>query len=160
LGKVSVGLNGKWSFDEFATIYEPSFYGRPSPQTMIGYSAISWEEGMFVRTVGSPYGEVEGWRYNKDGNWQMVGGFLTNNQVALIDSTTVPTKFAPYTTVKSSIFNDNTWPESVGYVELYTGHPSGRAGAYELVHGGVSIRRRTWNTNTSSWNAWISVALA
>ncbi|HHL1478056.1 TPA: hypothetical protein ACQ3CO_005474, partial [Klebsiella pneumoniae] len=135
LGKVRVAPSGLWEFEEFATKYESETYGRPSPTLMPGFSNITWEDGMTVKTYGSPYGEVEGWRYNRDGNWQMLGGYLTNNTVAMIDVSTVPSKFAPYTTVTSPIYNDASWPISNGAVTLYTGHPNGRAGAYEKIDG-------------------------
>ncbi|HHP5678300.1 TPA: hypothetical protein ACSC6F_005295, partial [Klebsiella pneumoniae] len=159
LGKVRVAPSGLWEFEEFATKYEDSTYGRPSPTLMPGFSNITWEDGMSVRTYGSPYGEVQGWRYNRDGNWQMLGGYLTNNTVAMIDASTVPSKFAPYTTVTSPIYNDASWPISNGAVTLYTGHPNGRAGAYEKVDGGTVIYRRTWNAALSGWNPWFSTSL-
>ena len=159
LGKVRVAPSGLWEFEEFATRYETETYGRPSPSLMAGFSNIVWEDGMSVRTYGSPYGEVEGWRYNRDGNWQMLGGYLTNNTVAMIDVSTVPSKFAPYTTVTSPIYNDASWPLSNGAVMLYTGHPNGRAGAYEIVEGGTAIYRRTWNATAGAWNPWFSTLL-
>ncbi|HHL1475235.1 TPA: hypothetical protein ACQ7GL_000053 [Klebsiella pneumoniae] len=159
LGRVRVAPSGLWEFEEFSTKYEDSTYGRPSPALMSGYSNITWEDGMSVRTYGSPYGEVEGWRYNRDGNWQMLGGYLTNNTVAMIDVSTVPSKFAPYTTVTSPIYNDASWPLSNGAVTLYTGHPNGRAGAYEVVDGGTAIYRRTWNATAGAWNPWFSISL-
>ncbi|HEJ0200158.1 TPA: hypothetical protein SLO79_001515 [Klebsiella pneumoniae] len=159
LGKVRVATSGLWEFEEFATKYESETYGRPSPTLMSGYSNIAWEDGMTVKTYGSPYGEVEGWRYNRDGKWQMLGGYLTNNTVAMIDVSTVPSKFAPYTTVTSPIYNDASWPISNGAVTLYTGHPNGRAGAYEKVDGGTVIYRRTWNATLSGWNPWFSTSL-
>ncbi|MFA1063597.1 hypothetical protein ACDI57_03680, partial [Klebsiella pneumoniae] len=159
LGKVRVAPSGLWEFEEFATKYESETYGRPSPTLMPGFSNITWEDGMTVKTYGSPYGEVEGWRYNRDGNWQMLGGYLTNNTVAMIDVSTVPSKFAPYTTVTSPIYNDASWPISNGAVTLYTGHPNGRAGAYEKIDGGTVIYRRTWNAALAGWNPWFSTSL-
>lgn len=161
LGKVSVGIDGKWILEEFATKYDASTLGKPSTSLLPGYQFITWEEGMVVKTVGSTYGEVSGWRYNKDNNWQMIGGYLTNNMVSMIDSTTTPLIFAPYTTIKSPVYNDSSWPESLGSVELFTGHVNNRAGAYEIFNASsTKIYRRTWNTNTSAWNSWFSVTLA
>ena len=155
LGKVRVALNNIWEFEEFATTYNTSDYGRPSPALMTGYSNISWTEGMFVRTVGSPYGEVRGWRFNKDGNWQMVSEVISNNMVAIIDSTTLPSAFTPYCTIKSPVYNDASWPAAFGAVTLYTGHPNNRADAYEeFVSNTGDVYIRTWNTNTSSWNSF------
>lgn len=159
LGKVRVAPSGLWEFEEFATKYESETYGRPSPTLMPGFSNITWEDGMTVKTYGSPYGEVEGWRYNRDGNWQMVGCYLTNNMVGLIDPTTVPMKFAPYTTITSPIYNDAAWPINFGTITMYSGHPNGRSGAYQKIDGGTVIYRRTWNASASGWNPWFSTSL-
>lgn len=156
LGLVSVDLSGNWRFDEFSTVWDSTTYGKPSASTMTGYSNIVWVDGMFVGTKGSPYGEVQGWRYNKDGNWQMVGGTVVNNMVSIISSSSVPTSFTPYCTVRSPIYNDSTWPESYGVVDFYTGHPNSRATAFQTFNGiGNNVYRRTWNTNTGAWNAWV-----
>lgn len=161
LGKVSVGVEGKWILEEFSTVYDSTTLGKPNNSLLPGYQYITWEEGMFVKTTGSAYGEISGWRFNKDNNWQMVGGYLTNNMVSMIDTTTTPLSFAPYTTIKSPIYNDSLWPESLGAVEMFTGHPNNRAGAYEIFNAAsTKIYRRTWNTNTSAWNSWFSVTLA
>lgn len=156
LGKVQVSnTTGLWEFLDYATVYETNTFGKPSATTFSNYSLVTWLPGMIVKCVGSPSGSVSSWVYNSNNDWQMIGETVTNNMVSLITATALPTIIAPYTMMTSPIYNDSSWPENNGYVYLYGGHQNNRAGSFEdFISVTGNTYRRTWNTNSSSWNSW------
>lgn len=156
-------LLGGWVFDDFCTVWDTTYFGRPNSTNFPAYNKVTdWKIGTVIKTTNSPIGECQGWVCTTGGSspkWSIINSSYDDAD-NYITANSVPTSYTPRIKITTSIIGGSGWPETGGIVNTYTGAARGdRATAYQefISVSGLVRYIRTWNTNTLSWNAWNKV---